>query len=202
MLGHYRCPDSPEFSGSLPPLLAEAWTVHWFDPCALLADDARSEYRPEFRERQPAGGWQMKGCGTRKDTSSSRALQRSRLAMNSDPVPASEWWSGRRRLYNVALLIAGFLAFLAYAVVLETRCAPAPDVEITIFTAAVQGVGYLVAMAIANLFYNLGSWSETRLRPRDVSRYRRWTWGIGVGFSVVLPFTLPVLVAVSRCRPM
>ena len=62
-LWHHRCPDSPDFSGSLPPLLGQARTVHWFDPCALLGPEARSEYRPEFRERQPGGGWQLKGCG-------------------------------------------------------------------------------------------------------------------------------------------
>ena len=45
-LWHHRCPTSPEFSGELPPLLGQARTVHWFDPCALLTDDARSEYRP------------------------------------------------------------------------------------------------------------------------------------------------------------
>ena len=66
-LCHFRCPASPEFSGTIPPLLGQARTVHWFDPCALLAPDARSEYRPEFRERQPGGGWQMKGCNVRKD---------------------------------------------------------------------------------------------------------------------------------------
>jgi hypothetical protein len=64
-LWHFRCPDSPEFGGTLPPILAQARTVHWFDPCALLAPDARSEYRPEFRERQPGGGWQPKGCGVK-----------------------------------------------------------------------------------------------------------------------------------------
>src|SRR4051812_46652143 len=62
-LWHDRCPASPEFRGELPSVLARARTVHWFDPCALLTDDARSEYRPEFRERQPGGGWQLKGCG-------------------------------------------------------------------------------------------------------------------------------------------
>ena len=66
-LWHHRCPTSSEFSGELPPLLGQARTVHWFDPCALLTDDARSEYRPEFRERQAGGGWQLKGCGVRKD---------------------------------------------------------------------------------------------------------------------------------------
>lgn len=62
-LWHERCPDNPEFSGTLPPLLASARTVHWFDPCELLGDDARSEYRPEFRERQAGGGWQPRSCG-------------------------------------------------------------------------------------------------------------------------------------------
>jgi hypothetical protein len=62
-LWHHRCPTSSEFSGELPALLGQARTVHWFDPCALLTDDARSEYRPEFRERQAGGGWQLKGCG-------------------------------------------------------------------------------------------------------------------------------------------
>jgi hypothetical protein len=65
-LWHFRCPDSPDFSGTIPTLLAQARTVHWFDPCALLEPDARSEYRPEVRERQPGGGWQMKGCGVTK----------------------------------------------------------------------------------------------------------------------------------------
>ncbi len=66
-LWHFRCPDSPEFGGALPPILDQARTVHWFDPCALLGPEARSEYRPEFRERQPGGGWQLRGCGVKKD---------------------------------------------------------------------------------------------------------------------------------------
>lgn len=65
-LWHFRCPDSPEFAGALPPLLGQARTVHWFDPRALLGVDARSEYRPEFRERQPGGGWQLKACWVKK----------------------------------------------------------------------------------------------------------------------------------------
>ncbi len=62
-LWHHRCPESPEFAGVLPPILARAQTVHWFDPCRLLTPDARSELRPDARERQPGGGWQPKGCG-------------------------------------------------------------------------------------------------------------------------------------------
>ena len=62
-LWHYRCPENPEFVGEVPPVLAAVQTVHWFNPCELLGQDARSEYRPDQRERQPGGGWQPKGCG-------------------------------------------------------------------------------------------------------------------------------------------
>ena len=56
-LWHSRCPENAEFSGVLPALLASARTEHWFEPCELLATDARSELKPEFRDRQPGGGW-------------------------------------------------------------------------------------------------------------------------------------------------
>jgi hypothetical protein len=65
-LWHARCPNNPEFSGELPPLLETSCTHHWFDPCELLKPDARSELRQEFRERQAGGGWQLKSaCGVR-----------------------------------------------------------------------------------------------------------------------------------------
>jgi|GEM_PF-640519 len=56
-LWHFRCPANDAFSGSLPPILAQARTEHWFDPCELLTADARSELRAEFREQQRGGGW-------------------------------------------------------------------------------------------------------------------------------------------------
>jgi len=56
-LWHSRCPDNPEFDAGELPIVAAARTQHWFDPCALLLPDARSEYREEFRERQCGGGW-------------------------------------------------------------------------------------------------------------------------------------------------
>lgn len=56
-LWHFRCPENPEFAGALPALLASTRTEHWFDPCELLAANARSELKPEFRDRQPGGGW-------------------------------------------------------------------------------------------------------------------------------------------------
>ena len=67
-LWHWRCPDVAEFSGDLPPLRDRAITTHWFEPCDLLRPDARSELKPEFRQRQEGGGWEMVpgACGTKK----------------------------------------------------------------------------------------------------------------------------------------
>jgi hypothetical protein len=55
-----RCPTSTEFQGDPPAILAQGRTEHWFDPCALLGPDARSEYLAECRVRQPGGGWMRK----------------------------------------------------------------------------------------------------------------------------------------------
>jgi hypothetical protein len=67
-LWHFRCPDAEEFSGALPELRARATTPHWFNPCELLAADARSELKAEHRQRQHGGGWEMNGaaCAPRK----------------------------------------------------------------------------------------------------------------------------------------
>jgi len=56
-LWHARCPDNPAFEGDLPAALGKATTMHFFDPCRLLTPDARSELRPDSRQRQRGGGW-------------------------------------------------------------------------------------------------------------------------------------------------
>jgi hypothetical protein len=57
-LWHHRCPSNDDFEGELPAIISRATTEHWFDPCDLLVADARSELRPEYRQRQDGGGWE------------------------------------------------------------------------------------------------------------------------------------------------
>ncbi len=56
-LWHHRCPNVKEFGEGSIEILARAITPHWFDPCELLGDDARSELKVEHRERDEGGGW-------------------------------------------------------------------------------------------------------------------------------------------------
>ena len=109
------------------------------------------------------------------------------------------WWEARRFRYNLALIVAGLLAFVCYSLVID-RCVrlKAPgEFEITIFTILFQAVAYLFTIAIANGFYCLGAYSEQILRPRNVASYRKTVFQLGFWFSVLLPFMVPALLAYS-----
>lgn len=73
-LWHDRCPDNPAFEGRIPPVLARARTMHFFDPCLLLEPDARSELREDSRQRQRGGGW---------------------IALDSDEESEADWLAAR-----------------------------------------------------------------------------------------------------------
>jgi hypothetical protein len=66
-LWSYRCPDANGPAAALR-VLGSSRTVHWFDPCELLGENARSEYRPEFRRRQKGGGWEPVRCSASSKT--------------------------------------------------------------------------------------------------------------------------------------
>jgi hypothetical protein len=60
-LWHWRCTDNVDFaaraSSPLPAIRDLARTLHYFDPCELLVDNARSELKPSCRTRAIGGGW-------------------------------------------------------------------------------------------------------------------------------------------------
>ncbi len=114
---------------------------------------------------------------------------------------ASTWWSRRRFRYNVGLVVSGVLAFICYVIALDGRIRDGSiphGAEITIFTTLFQAIGYLFMMAMANLCYFVGPLSESIVKPRDINNYRRVTFAMGFWFSVLLPFTIPALVAFRR----
>jgi hypothetical protein len=117
----------------------------------------------------------------------------------TDSQSARIWWEQRRLRYNVGLIVAGLLAFIAYVVVVDrgVSLGTMPGAEITLFTTAFQGIGYLFMMAIANVCYLLGPLSESIVKPTNVQKYRRVMYWLGFSFSVVLPFAIPALVAWS-----
>jgi hypothetical protein len=119
----------------------------------------------------------------------------------ADALPSTfTWWESRRLRYNVGLVCAGMLAFLCYVVVCLTllpRVLDASQIDVTPLTTLVQGIGYLFMMGIANLRYFLGARCERIIRPRNIGRYRRISYGLGFWFSVLLPFGIPAWLTVE-----
>lgn len=87
---------------------------------------------------------------------------------------------------------------MCYGTVVEIGSSRMPemDMEITVFTTIFQAVGYLVMMAVANVFYYLGPLSELLLKPNRPDRYRKIMFGMGYWFSFALPFTIPAMLLI------
>jgi hypothetical protein len=51
---------SGEATAAAIGLRGTARTPEWFDPRELLGESARSDLRPEYRQRQEGGGWQLR----------------------------------------------------------------------------------------------------------------------------------------------
>jgi hypothetical protein len=116
---------------------------------------------------------------------------------------ALTWWEQRRLRYNVALVIAGLVAFVCYVVVLDRGISSGamPDAEITIFTTVFQGIGYIFMMVVANVCFLAGPLSEALIKPTKVLLYRRVMFQVGLWFSVLLPFTIPAYIAWDLMHP-
>ena len=118
------------------------------------------------------------------------------------------WWSSRRLRYNIALLCAGFAAFISYVAIAGIFPQKLPCVEITAFTVGAQGVSFILAVGLANLFYQLGPASESIFKPGNPVLFRQAIFSAGFWFSVALPFMFPLSIALealgifgaSRCE--
>ena len=120
-------------------------------------------------------------------------------AADADASPEDEssaWWEARRGRYNLGLVVAGLLGFVGYVVVLEVYAARIRG-EVTLLTTALQGVGYLVGMALANVFYFAGRLGEFLVPRRWRPIYRRVAFAAGCVFSYALPLSIPVLLWVQ-----
>lgn len=114
-------------------------------------------------------------------------------------ISNKDWWNHKRKRYNVGLVLAGISAFILYAILGSILIAP-HDVlgfEITIFTIFFQGIGYLLFMLLANVFYTLGIALEEILNKKNNPVLRKRLYNLGFWFSISLPFLAPVMIVVE-----
>lgn len=111
---------------------------------------------------------------------------------------SAKWWADRRLKYNKGLIAAGVSAFLLYAILGSMLIAPhVNDFEITLFTIFFQGIGYLIMMGIANIFYGLGPLLDELYNISNDERFRQRLFNFGYWFSFALPFSIPVFIVIT-----
>lgn len=108
-------------------------------------------------------------------------------------VGRKEWWSVRRRRYNIALFIAAPISVVSLMLVWGLFEDRLPCLEINGVAVVFGAILFLVGVGLANVCYFLGPLSERLVRPRNAVAFRRWIYGIGVAFSLLLIFSPTVL---------
>ena len=115
----------------------------------------------------------------------------------SDNIPSRDdawsWWETRRLRYNLALAAAGWAAYGLSLALFYGFHHPVwqnwrGGLGMTLFL----GLGFLVLMGIANIFYLLGATVEKTVSPMGRDAYRRRAWAMGFWGSVALPFLFPL----------
>ena len=104
------------------------------------------------------------------------------------------WWKNKRFTYNIGLIISGILAYITYSIIVNLVIPFHTDDGFLIFEIFAQGLAYLFMMGIANVFYNLGSFTEKIINPKNIIQFRKRLFHFGLFFSCFLPFLIPILV--------
>ncbi|MEO0475880.1 MAG: hypothetical protein AAF085_07920 [Planctomycetota bacterium] len=120
---------------------------------------------------------------------------------HEESLSPTQWWARRLPLYNGLLLFAGVIAYVCYLGAIDLfRPDLANDPEFDPGGAAVllQACGYAFMMIVANICYQIfGPGLESLVNPTNTQIYRRVCFYLGAGFSCLLPFAIPVLVALD-----
>lgn len=119
------------------------------------------------------------------------------LSSNLTKSEIKEWWSNKRYVYNLGLILSGIIAFILYVIVGVNFIMPYDeDFDITLFTIVFQGISYLVMIVFANLFYSLGVINDLN-NKENTNDFRKNLFNLGFWFSVSLPFLAPLWLLIS-----
>ncbi|MCF6306879.1 MAG: hypothetical protein L3J09_02875 [Flavobacteriaceae bacterium] len=114
---------------------------------------------------------------------------------NTEKEIRNSWWNSKRLKYNTGIIISGIVSFILYLIIVEfvvLKSSKDWEGEITIFSLFFQGIGFLIMLGLANVFYSLGSFSEKIIKPKNTEKYRNNMFSLGYWFSFSLPMLIPI----------
>jgi len=106
---------------------------------------------------------------------------------NEEVEGIKKWWFKKRSKYNKGLIIGGFFALVLYFLLGVIIIEPREELEATLFTTLFQGIAYLIAIGLANIFYTLGSITDLLFNITNSNSFRERLFASGYWFSVLLP---------------
>ena len=110
------------------------------------------------------------------------------------------WWFNKRYEYNKGLVMGGIIAFILYCILGFIIIEPRQEFELTLFTILYQGIAYIMLMALANVFYTLGSIADLLFNKSNSTKFREHLFVAGYWFSTLLPslFVLGIMIYLSN----
>ncbi|WP_435526034.1 hypothetical protein [Chryseobacterium indoltheticum] len=107
-----------------------------------------------------------------------------RTTSNLTKSQIKDWWSDKRYLYNMGLILSGIITFILYVIVGANFIMPYDEeFEITLFTIVFQGIGYLIMIVFANLFYSLGVTEDLNHNKENTDDFRKIYSILAFGFQ-------------------
>lgn len=149
-------------------------------------------YRPrDVEERHTSGGTRQALVKMRKTIGS---------PPKAEPSPIVAYWKQHRLRYNIALIVAGVLAFVSYCYVASMLIAQnlLTDFEVTLFSMLFQFIFYLTMLFIANMGYTLFMKFDEAIDKSNVDRitHKILFYGYFV-VSCLVPFSITLLFYLS-----
>jgi hypothetical protein len=104
------------------------------------------------------------------------------------------WWKDQRYRYNLTLISAAPVSFMALLLVWLAFGFRFPCLDITFFVIFFGALFFIILLPIANVCYALGLRTERRFGPQDPLSFRQRLYWLGTGFFLFIIY-LPVLVS-------
>jgi hypothetical protein len=110
------------------------------------------------------------------------------------------WWAAHRRSYNIALVLAAPVSFIALFTIWGVFEDRLPCLEINGVGVFLAPIVFSIGLGLANICYSLGPLSEWLVRPNNPLACRRWTYRLGLAFSLLLVFEPPLINLLDALR--
>lgn len=118
------------------------------------------------------------------------------MIANEIQQSSNEWWSSRRRHFNMTLISNAPISFAGVLLIWLAFGFRLPCRDLTFFVIFFSALFFIIALPLANLAYRLGPSDENGSQPRDAVASRHLKYNTGLWFWLFIIY-LPVIANIA-----